>query len=49
MLRRAGFGDKVTDSTGARIVSVVWSLVIGAATIGAFVVGLLSLLNDLGK
>lgn len=47
VLRRAGFSDKVMDSTGARIVSVIWSLLIGAATIGAFAVGLLSLLNDL--
>ena len=43
ILRRAGFGDKTTNSTGARVISVVWSLLIGGATIGAFVVGLLQL------
>lgn len=43
MLRRAGFGTAVTDSTGAKIVSAVWSALVGIATIGAFVVGLIQL------
>lgn len=43
VLRRAGFSTKVADSAGARIVSVVWSLLVGAATIGAFVLGLIQL------
>jgi hypothetical protein len=43
VLRRAGFSEKVTNSTGARIVTVAWSLVVGFATIGAFVVGLIQL------
>jgi hypothetical protein len=45
VLRRAGFSDRVTESTGARLVSVVWSFLVGATTIGAFVVGLLALLQ----
>lgn len=41
VLRHAGFSKKVTDSTGARIVAVAWSLLVGAATIGGFVLAAL--------
>lgn len=43
VLRVAGFGTAVTGSAPVRISGVV----VGLATVGAFVVGLLSLLNDL--
>jgi hypothetical protein len=43
LLRQAGFSARVTDSSLTRAVTVAWSLLVGAATIGAFVVGLLAL------
>ena len=43
LLRQAGFSKRVTDSSLTRAVTVAWSLIVGAATIGAFVVGLLAL------
>lgn len=42
VLRRAGFA-KTADSTAARLVTVVWSFLVGAAGIGGFVVTLLRL------
>lgn len=41
LLKTAGFPENVTDSTGARIVTVLWGLLVGAATIGSFVLMLL--------
>jgi hypothetical protein len=41
VLRRSGFSDKAVASTGARIVTAVWSVLVGAATIAGFVVTLL--------
>lgn len=46
VLRLAGFGTNVTDSPGAKIGTAVWSFLVGAATIGAFVIGLVTLLGD---
>lgn len=42
VLTLAGF-RKAADARGTRIVTVVWSIVVGASTIGAFVIGLLQL------
>jgi hypothetical protein len=42
VLRRAGF-TKAADSTAARLVTVAWSLLVGAASIGGFVLALLKL------
>jgi hypothetical protein len=41
LLKVAGFSDAVSGSTAARGVGVVWSLIVGLATIGAFVLSLL--------
>jgi len=41
LLRTAGFSDDVSGSTAAKGVGVLWSLVVGAATVGAFVLSLL--------
>jgi hypothetical protein len=43
VLRRAGFSKAVTGSTGAKVATVVWSGLVGGATIGGFIVGLLQL------
>jgi hypothetical protein len=43
VLAQAGFGSRVTDSGIVRVLTVVWSLLIGAAGIGSFIVGLLAL------
>lgn len=43
VLRQAGF-KAAADSTGARIVTVLWSALVGIATIGAFVLALLDAL-----
>lgn len=45
LLRIAGFSTRVTDSTGARILTVLWAIIVGAATIGSFVVGVIALLQ----
>jgi hypothetical protein len=42
VLRLAGF-RKAADSTAAKVLTVVWSVLVGASTIGAFVVGLVAL------
>jgi hypothetical protein len=42
VLLHAGF-RKAADSTAARVVTVVWSFVVGVSTIGAFVVGIVAL------
>ena len=41
VLRHAGFSPGVTDSTAVRLVSVLWSLLVGAAGIGGFVLALM--------
>jgi hypothetical protein len=41
-LRVAGFGENVTESTGVRVASAIWSIAVGVATIGAFVVSLIN-------
>lgn len=41
VLRHAGFSAKATESAPARVVSVVWSLLVGGAGIGGFVLTLL--------
>jgi hypothetical protein len=41
-LRVAGFGENVTESTGVRVASASWSIVVGVATIGAFVVSIVN-------
>lgn len=43
VLVQAGFSKKVTDSSLVRAVTVVWSLVVGAAGIGSFVLALIAL------
>lgn len=43
LLRTAGFSNRVTDSGFARVITAIWSLAVGAATIGAFIVGLIAL------
>ena len=43
VLRQAGFSNTVTNSTGVRILTVVWSILVGSSTIGAFIVGLILL------
>ena len=45
ILRLAGF-TKAAESTAARAVTVVWSILVGASTIGAFVVALIALLTQ---
>jgi hypothetical protein len=42
VLSHAGF-SKAADSTTARALTVVWSLVVGVSTIGAFVIGIVAL------
>ena len=42
VLRVSGFGVGVTESTGVRVVSALWSFAVGVATIGAFVVVLIN-------
>jgi hypothetical protein len=42
VLAQAGFGPSVTESRTVRVVTVAWALVVGASTIGAFVVALLT-------
>jgi hypothetical protein len=41
LLKTAGFPDSVSGSAAARGVGVVWSLIVGLATIGALVLSLL--------
>lgn len=41
LLKVAGFSDAVAGSSAARGVGVLWSILVGAATIGAFVLSLL--------
>lgn len=43
VLRNAGFSQEVTGSTRVRIVTVVWSFLVGASGIGAFVLGIVQL------
>lgn len=38
VLTLAGFDTKVTDSTGVRVVTALWSFVVGAATIASLIV-----------
>jgi hypothetical protein len=45
LLHQVGFAREVSDSRGTRIVTVVWSLCVGGATIGAFVLGLIQTLR----
>jgi hypothetical protein len=45
LLRIAGFSSQVTESGFARVVTVLWSLVVGAFTIGAFIVAIVALLR----
>jgi hypothetical protein len=40
VLLQAGFSAKATDTTAARLISVLWSALVGAAGIGGFVVAL---------
>jgi hypothetical protein len=46
VLRQAGFPAKTTDSSAAKAVSVVWSVIVGLAGVGGLVVGLLALLKN---
>jgi hypothetical protein len=43
LLRTAGFSERVVDSSAARIITVLWGLLVGAATIGSFVVAVVAL------
>jgi hypothetical protein len=43
LLHVAGFSERVTESSSTRVVTVVWSLVVGAAGIGSFVVAVIAL------
>jgi len=37
ILQQAGFSERVVNSTGARIVAVLWSIAVGGSTIGGFI------------
>jgi hypothetical protein len=46
LLETAGFSPRVTESGFARVVTVLWSIALGLATIGGFVVGLIALIQS---
>lgn len=45
IIKRAGFSAAAADSKAARIVTVLWSVVVGIAGIGSFVLALLAALD----
>lgn len=46
LLKTAGFSSRVTESGFARVVTVIWSLVVGIATIGAFVLAIIQFVRS---